>query len=95
MDKKEHLLIKLIEECNEVGKVCSKSLLFGLDNGHPDRRKSNKEDLCDELNDLFAVVEMLHEFIEWRIDRDAVQLKKAKVERYMAYSGELGITDEF
>jgi len=95
MDKRQHLLIKLGEECNEIGKVVSKSLLFGLGNGHPDRRKSNKEDLCNELNDLFAVVEMLYEFIEWRIDRGAVQLKKAKVERYLAYSRELGITDEF
>jgi len=93
MNRQQHLLIKLSEECNEVGKAVSKALLFGLDDGYPypGTGRTNLDDLKHELNDLFAVVEMLYPEIEWKIDGGEVRVKKAKVERFMNHAQQRGI----
>jgi len=93
LTREQHLLLKLSEECTEVGKVVHKAVLFGLDDGYPGTDRTNLDDLRHELNDLFAVVEMLYPVIEWRIDSDAVKTKKAKVEHWIKYAQERGILD--
>ncbi len=59
MNRKEHLLVILSEECSEVIKEVSKALRFGLENGYPGQSKTNQDNIEDELTDVFAVVEML------------------------------------
>ena len=91
MDKREHLLTCLAEECAEVQQAISKALRFGLGDGYPGTDRTNEGDLLNELNDLFAVVEMLHDVgIWWRIDSEAVAAKKARVEKFMAYAEQRG-----
>lgn len=91
MTKQEHLLTCLSEECAEVSKVVSKMLRFGVDDQSPHLDKDNLHLLFDELNDLFAVVEMLHDVdIHWRIDNGAVIDKKAKVEKWMRHAKSRG-----
>lgn len=91
MTRQEHLLIKLIEECCEVAKATSKALEFGLDDGCPNTGRTNLGDIKSELNDLFAIIEMLHsEGVDWKIDDAAVMLKKAKVEYWMSHAQKRG-----
>ena len=91
MNRTEHLLVCLAEECAEVGQAAAKALRFGLDDGYPCTDRTNEGDLLNELNDLFAVVEMLHDVgIWWRIDSEAVAAKKAKIEKFMEYAEQRG-----
>ena len=94
MNRQQHLLIKLAEECNEVGKASNKAALFGLDDGYPHTTRTNISDLHHELNDLFAIVEMLYPYIEWKINPEEVIIKKAKVEKWMKYAQKKGTMDE-
>ena len=90
MDRKEHLLIVLAEECAEVQQAVTKALRFGLDEGR-DIETTNAERLRYELNDLMAMVEMLAaEGINLSSDYAARAEKKAKVEKYLIYSAECG-----
>ena len=94
MDKKEHLLTCLTEECAEVQQAVAKALRFGLGDGYPGTDRTNEGDLLNELNDLFAVVEMLRDVgIWWRIDGDAVAAKKAKIETFMEHAKQRGTLD--
>ena len=55
-------IIFLIDECEDVIKVCANILRFGLDSYHPyDPSRSNRVRLHDELTDLIAVYDMMIE----------------------------------
>ncbi len=98
MNKQQWLLNQLAQECNEVAKACSKAILFGLDNGDPNKTLSNKEEIQNEFNDFIAVVELINESFgfkdEFSIDRKLVDQKKEKVKKFMSYSAELGILND-
>jgi len=93
MDRKEMLLVIAAEECNEVAQAISKTLRFGPDEVYPPIGRTNAQRICDEYNDLMAVIDML--VVEGVLDftgigvRQAME-KKAKVEKYLKYSQELG-----
>ena len=91
MNRTEHLLMILAEECAEVAQRVSKALRFGLDEVQPGQQLTNEQRIWGEMNDLAGVGEML---IAARgaggFCRDAVEAKKAKVERYLSYSAECG-----
>lgn len=80
MNRQEYLGLVLMEECAEVAQAMSKVLRFGLMDLH--NGMSNQARLVAELNDLIAVIEMLHDEgvmpPEWW-DQDAVDAKIAKV----------------
>lgn len=91
MNRNEHLLIHVGEECAEVAQRCSKALRFGLNEVQRDQPDNNQKRILQELNDLIAVVEMLFDCpIEDVINRSEVVAKKEKVEKYLRYSGEVG-----
>jgi NTP pyrophosphatase (non-canonical NTP hydrolase) len=54
-------LAMLIEECGEVIQAASKVLRHGYDNHHPDRKKTNRTDLSNEMIDVIAVHEAMYE----------------------------------
>lgn len=54
----EALLI-LQEECAEVTQAVSKVLRFGWNSSHPERNKTNQEELEEELGDLLAMYDIL------------------------------------
>lgn len=87
MNSTEHLLTKLMEECAEVAQEASKASLFGMDEVMPGQPLTNRSRILKELNDLWAVCEMLSLTV---VDRDAVEAKKEKVERYMEYARSIG-----
>lgn len=93
MNKTEHLLTCLAEECAEVQQSVTKALRFGLDDGYPGTDRTNRGDLANELTDLFAVLEMLEDdgILERRGSmRKEIDQKKAKVCEFMRYAEQRG-----
>ena len=89
MNRGEHLLTILIEECSEVQKATTKILRFGM-NERRDMPFTNYERLKSELDDIRAMVEMIQcEFdIDLEPDIQAINDKQEKVEKYLLYSKE-------
>jgi NTP pyrophosphatase (non-canonical NTP hydrolase) len=92
MNRTEHLLACLAEECHEVGQRALKAQRFGLLEVQPEQEKTNWQRLQDELTDLLAVMEMLEDSAGslYCITRQGVAAKKEKVEKYMAYAESQG-----
>lgn len=88
MNKIEHLLTCLVEECSEVQKEATKALRFGLD----DKWKNNPdqaEKIIVEVCDLVAVLEMLIDegaLPVLGIEDKLIKKKKEKVLEYMQYA---------
>lgn len=89
MDRTEHLLSIVAEEAVEVAQRATKALRFGLTEVQPGQDLTNWLRLVGEFHDLIAALEMVHgqPLTIWR---DLIDAKKAKVEKYLAYSAELG-----
>ena len=96
MNRKEHLLTILAEECMEIGKECTKALRFGIEDHHPTQTGTNDQKISDEYNDLLAVIAMLNDegFLHVTIDKDKIEKKKERVEKYLLYSKEHGTLNE-
>lgn len=92
MNRKEHLLTILSEECLEIAKDVSKGLRFGLDDHYPTQTITNGESINHEFNDLLAVIEMLNEegILNVKPDRELIEKKKQKVEHFLLYSKNAG-----
>jgi hypothetical protein len=95
MNKKEHLLVCLMEECAEVQKVCAKILRFGINdsyNGGP----TNRVELIHEITDLIAVAQMLKDegLTEINGYAEDTKKKKDKLEHWMKYSISKGTLNE-
>jgi len=92
MNRQEHLLTILGEECAEVAQSVSKALRFGLKDEHPESRIRPGEGIIHEFNDILALMEMLKEegMIDDVIIRGKVDAKKTRTEEYLKYSKEQG-----
>jgi len=92
MNRQEHLLTILAEECAEVAQRASKALRFGLGEVQPGQELTNAERIEGELTDLFSVVLMLvdegHLVLKDRQGDEAA--KRAKVEKFLRLSEQLG-----
>ena len=88
MNKTEHLLTCLIEECAEIQKAATKALRFGLDDHALDQIITNGESIAEEFIDLTAVIELLEneDIIPSRRSTQSTQTKKNKIEKYMRYA---------
>lgn len=87
MNRTEHLLTILAEECAEVAQRSSKALRFGLKEIEPGQSLTNEQRICYELNDLLGVVSMLGLL---NIDLESIEAKKIKVETFLEYSRKQG-----
>ena len=92
MNREEHLLTVLMEECSEVQKDICKSLRFGLSDTYKENKPLNKENITTELTDLIAVAQMLVEegFIDDFMLQEKINNKKQKVEKFLNYSESVG-----
>jgi len=96
MNRTEHLLSILAEECAEVAQRASKAARFGLTEVQPGQPLTNAERILEEMFDVFAMFEMLTEeeclpdICDGDDARAAMDAKKAKVEKFLAYSRECG-----
>ena len=96
MNRKEHLLACLAEECDEVGQRVMKALRFGLDEVQDGQSLSNQQRISEELFDLIAVAticdrEGLLAGVE--PNEKAVQRKLQKIEKFMAISKAQGVLE--
>ena len=91
MNKIEHLLTKLMEECAEIIQEASKASLFGMDEVMPGQALTNQERVQRELNDLWAICEMLNLH---HVNRPAIESKKQKVQKYMDYAASIGTLEK-
>lgn len=90
----QFLLLKLMEECTEVGQRCSKQIQFGKLEVQVNQPLTNAERLKQELLDLYSLVHLLQERGELPEISDAeVQIalinKKAKLQKYLNMSYDL------
>lgn len=86
MDRNEHLLVCLAEECDEVGQRVMKALRFGLDEVQKGQEFNNSERIVDELEDLVAVGMLCREaglICNFLPTVGRIEAKRAKIERYM------------
>jgi hypothetical protein len=97
--KVDYLLIKLAEEASEVAQRALKAVEFGLEEVQPDQELSNTERIGGEVIDMITILLMLSEEgveIQEAAARDEavlntmIEAKKAKVEKYMQLSRDLG-----
>jgi len=97
MNRLEHLLTILTEECAEVQQAGTKTLRFGLEEGRDLSAMeygNNVQRLRHEINDMLAMVEMLEgEGLDLSPDKTLRKQKKDKVEKYLLYSKECGTLD--
>lgn len=94
MNEIEYLLVCLAEECAEVQQIVAKILRFGLNSHHPDKFKTNLQELHDELIDLDAIREMLNDHkVDTFTDDEYTMLtaKMNKVKKYMEISRKSGM----
>lgn len=75
----------LQEECAEVIQAVSKISRFGLENLKPGKPKTNREHLEEELGDLLAMIDILHEMdvVSWT---NLEAAKEAKIEKLKQWS---------
>jgi NTP pyrophosphatase (non-canonical NTP hydrolase) len=86
MNKTEHLLTILNEECGEAIQEACKAIRFGLSDVKPGQPDDNKRRLERELAQVMAMAELLGLTI--RAQDKAEKIKK--VRKYMGYSKGLG-----
>ena len=90
MNKAEHLLTCLAEECAEIHQAVSKALRFGIDDKY--KETTPRQDIESEFTDLVAIVELLEEEGIMTIGTTQIEIdqKKARVRKYMDYAREHG-----
>lgn len=91
MNRTEHLLTILAEECVEVAQRASKALRFGLDEAQPGQPYTNAERIMIEFDDLLAAQSMLQdEGLLPTSDPHRIAGKVAQVEQMLLRSQECG-----
>ena len=96
MNRTEHLLVCLMEECDEVGQRCSKALRFSLSEVQPGQPLSNAERIVGELKDLITIAEMLVEcgaIPDFTRSFPEVAAKAMKVEKFMELARAQGVLE--
>jgi hypothetical protein len=94
LTRQQRYLIGAEEECLEVGQRISKALLFGIDEVQEGQPLNNRERLIYEFNDLCTMMELALGYpIGMLIDKDMMQLKREKFEKYLQYSKSLGLLE--
>jgi NTP pyrophosphatase (non-canonical NTP hydrolase) len=88
----DHLLLTLAEECAETTQRVTKAQRWGLNEVQPGQELNNEQRLRYELNDVFAVVELLYERhgVVLVRDNEMIIAKKSKVLHFMQYAREIG-----
>ena len=82
MDNIQEILTILMEECGELIQECSKSL-------RKDNYLQNKN-LKDELGDVYAMIELMHEFdiVSWEELEERVKVKREKLKEWSRLIGD-------
>ena len=81
-DAMQELMVLTMEECGELIQECSKSL-------RKDNYLQNKN-LKDELGDVYAMIELMHEFdiVSWKEIEERVKVKREKLKKWSRLIGD-------
>lgn len=94
MNRQEHLLSIVAEECAEVAQRASKAGRFGIDEIQSGQELDNRERILYEFADLCGALELLNGgcVIEQVVAglRPQINAKKDKIEKFLAYSAQRG-----
>lgn len=95
MNRGQFLLLKLAEECTEVGQRALKQIQFGRDEAQVGQPLTNAQRLKNEILDLVIMVDLLQESFEVPIwskkeYKQAMKNKKQKLQKYIDLSVKLG-----
>ena len=81
-DAMQELMVLTMEECGELIQECSKSL----------RKDSylQNENLKKELGDVYAMIELMHEFdiVSWKELEERVKVKREKLKKWSRLIGD-------
>ena len=58
-NKTKNMLIGAIEECGKITQYCSKAIKFGLFNHHPNKNKTNGDEILIKYYRLQSIIEAL------------------------------------
>lgn len=91
MNRQEHLLSCLMEECAELAIRCSKALRFGLKEVQAGQSRNNADRIAEEYADVVAVYSILRG--DGAVPHVAInaEAKLAKIERFMEIGREQGV----
>jgi NTP pyrophosphatase (non-canonical NTP hydrolase) len=91
MNRTEHLLTILSEECAEVSQRVSKALRFGLSEIQPGQELDNAQRVTQEMQDLMGTFEMLTKELSLpEMDEYACIEKQEKIEKFLELSKKQG-----
>ena len=91
MNRREYLLVCLSEELAEVQQLIGKCLRFTPEHYFEGYGRTNFEELVLEMNDVYAITEMLDDVgLEIGVDDARIEAKKERTDRYMCISYDLG-----
>lgn len=96
MNRLDHLLWNVAEECAETAQRASKAARFSLLECQPGQPFNNAERLMHEYADLVGVMQMLVEEGHINLPADFVErieAKKARFQKYLGRSKENGTLD--
>lgn len=92
MTIRQALLLKIMEECDELSQRASKAIHFGLEEIQEGQLLTNEERLRDEFIDLIAATNMVISKVY--IDPKELKVRYDKIHKYMDYSKSLGLVEE-
>jgi hypothetical protein len=93
MNKTEHLLTCLIEECAEIQHAAAKALRFGPQDGYPGADTTNAQDIAREVTELIAVIDLCREHGVFGQPGEAKAIydsKRKRVAEFMEYAKTTG-----
>lgn len=92
------ILVKIMEECDEVSQRCAKALRFTLEEVQPGQNLNNANRIIDELQDLLIILDyaQMHGVIgDFKaIPIDQFISKRERIEKYLEYSKSVGTLTE-
>ncbi len=95
MNRTQHLLEILSEECAEVAQRVSKAKRFGLKEVQKGQRLSNATRIKNEYADLLGIYAMLASEGVLKIpNRNQLEAKAKKVEKFLKYCKKIGTLNE-
>jgi hypothetical protein len=95
MNRQEYLFEVAGEECAEIAQMTSKINRFGIHEIFPEQPLTNAQRMHLEIDDLQAMIEMLNDEFNFNYvpDRERIEAKKKKVNKYYEYSKSLGLAE--
>jgi hypothetical protein len=95
LNRTESLVNGLGEEGAEVAQIASKINRFGMQEVFPGQPLTNAQRAHRELDDIWAMVELLNEEsgFGYTPNRENIEAKKAKFNKFYAYSQSLGCAE--